>query len=326
MGPKVSVIIPVKKINDYLRQETVPAILKQIYSNFEIIVLPDKPTKEKLPKTKIIPTWPKTGPADKRDLGAQKATGEILAFLDDDSYPDKNWLKKAVKIFREGKAITAVCGPTLTPPHDNLRQKASGYVWSTWLGSGGAGTYRCAAQPRREVEDFPSVNFLVRRKDFSTVGGFDSHFWPGEDTKLCLDLVYQLKKKIIYDPGVLVYHHRREVFGPHLKQIARYAIHRGHFARILPQTSLQVGYLVPTLFVLGLIIGLPLLFIYPLFKLIYLAAILVYLVLLLATSTQVYLREKNLKLAFLVTFTIVVTHLTYGVLFVRGFFSRKIRQ
>ena len=48
MGPKVSVIIPVKKINDYLRQETVPAILKQIYSNFEIIVLPDKPTKEKL--------------------------------------------------------------------------------------------------------------------------------------------------------------------------------------------------------------------------------------------------------------------------------------
>lgn len=335
MGPKVSVIIPVKKINDYLRQETVPAILKQTHRDFEIIVLPDKPTKEKLPKTRIIPTWPKTGPADKRDLGAQKATGEILAFLDDDSYPDKNWLKKAIKVFQESEVITAVCGPALTSPHDNLRQKASGYVWSTRLGSGGAGTYRCAAQPRRTVEDFPSVNFLVRREDFSTVGGFDSHFWPGEDTKLCLDLVYQLKKKIIYDPSVLVYHHRREVFSPHLKQISRYAVHRGHFARILPQTSLQIGYLMPTLFVLGLFGGPILIFVFKLSGInrlaavlfpFYLLSLIVYLFLLLATAIQVCLKEKNLKLAFLVAFTIVVTHLVYGVLFVRGFFSTKLKQ
>jgi len=193
----VSIIIPVKAINDYLRQETIPAILVQSYKNFEVIVVPDKKTKEEFPQTKIIPSWPKTGPADKRDLGVKNAKGEILAFLDDDSYPDKNWLKNAFQVFNikhqtspdvmSGRSsfkrsIAAVCGPTLTPPHNNLRQKASGYVWSTWLGSGGAGTYRGVVYPRREVDDFPSVNFLVRKKDFLNVGGFDSHFWPGEDS------------------------------------------------------------------------------------------------------------------------------------------------
>lgn len=326
MNPKISIIIPVKEINDYLHQETIPAILKQTYKNYEIIVLPDRKTKEKFPQTRIIPTYPKTGPADKRDIGAQKAKGEILAFLDDDSYPDENWLKNAVKIFEESDEITGVCGPGLTPPGDNLCQKASGYVWSSWLGSSGAGTYRCAINPRQEVDDYPTVNFLVRKKDFLKVDGFDSHFWPGEDTKLCLDLIKKLKKKIIYDPKVLVYHHRREVFGPHLKQISRYAIHRGHFARILPETSLRIGYLMPTFFTLGLIGGFFLSFIQPIFKLIYLSAITVYLIILLATALQVYLKEKDFELALLVIPSIFVTHFVYGILFIKGFFSPKLRR
>lgn len=342
MTPKISIIIPVKIINDYLRRETIPAILNQTYKNLEIIILPDKVSKEKFSQTRIIPTWPKTGPADKRDIGARNAKGQILAFLDDDSYPDKNWLKNAIEIFTNykpsaisHKLVTAVCGPTLTPPSNNLRQKASGYVWSTWLGSGGAGTYRCAISPRQEVDDYPTVNFLVRKKDFVAVGGFDSHFWPGEDTKLCLDLTQKLKKKIIYDPKVLVYHHRREVFELHLKQISRYAIHRGHFARILPQTSLRVGYFVPTIFVLGLF-GTPILiFILEIFQLcaisiplflLYLFSIFVYTILLLITSVQVYLKEKNLTLAFLVIPSIFITHVVYGVLFIKGFFSPKLRR
>ena len=167
LNKTISIIIPVKRINDYLRKETIPALLAQSYKNFEIIILPDKKSKEKFPKTRVIPTWPKTGPADKRDLGAKKAKGEILAFLDDDSYPRKNWLKNTINIFEKGgEEVAGVCGPQLTPPSDNLRQKASGWVWATWLGSGGAGTYRCAVAGQREVDDFPTVNLLVKKKDF----------------------------------------------------------------------------------------------------------------------------------------------------------------
>lgn len=330
----ISIIIPVKEINDYLRKETIPAILRQSFQNFEIIILPDKPTKEKFPKTKIIPSWPKLGPADKRDLGAKKAKGEILAFLDDDSYPDKDWLENAVKIYTPKPLypfyIAAVCGPALTPSHDNIRQKASGYVWSTFFGSGGAGSYRCTVKPRREVDDFPTVNFLVRKTDFWQVGGFSSKFWPGEDTKLCHDLVYKLKKKIIYDPRVLVYHHRREIFGPHLRQISRYALHRGYFARILPKTSLRIGYLLPTFFVLGLVGGPILILVLKIFQFwslvkifsfVYFLVIFLYLGGLVFTSWDVYRQEKNWKVALLVIPAIFTTHFVYGVLFIKGFLT-----
>ena len=345
-----SIVIPVKELNDFLRKETIPAILKQSFQNFEIIIITDKPSKERFPKTKIIPSWPKTGPADKRDLGVKKAKGEIIAFLDDDSYPDKNWLKNAVSLFKTSdskslnfyiskslnfSSIATVCGPTLTPPHNNLRQKASGYVWSTWLGSGGAGTYRCAIASKQEVDDYPSVNLLVRKKDFLAVGGFDSHFWPGEDTKLCHDLVYKLGKKIIYDPKVLVYHHRRAVFKPHLQQISRYAIHRGHFARILPKTSLRLGYFIPSLFVLWLFGGPFLIFLLEIFQLcavsiplffLYLLTIGLYLLFLFLTAVQVYLRERNYKLALLVIPSIFITHVAYGILFIKGFFSKELKR
>ena len=332
----VSIVIAVKEINDFIRKETVPAILKQTYHDFEVIILPDKASKEKSASRwiRIIPSWPKTGPADKRDLGVKKAKGEIIAFLDDDSYPDKDWLKNAIKIFNQS-LISGVCGPSITPPHNNLRQKASGYIWSTWLGSGGAGTYRCAISSRREVDDYPTVNLLVRKKDFLSAGGFDSHFWPGEDTKLCHDLVYKLGKKIIYDPSVLVYHHRRAVFKPHLQQIGRYAVHRGHFARILPKTSLRLGYLIPSLFVLWLFSGPILIFLLKIFQLhvIYLVLVFLYLLttgfyllLLLLTSFHVYLKERNLKLALLVIPSIFITHIVYGALFIKGFFSKKLER
>lgn len=331
----VSIIIPLKEINGFLLKETLPAILKQSDQDFEIILLPDRKTNQRLKKTKIIATWPKVGPADKRDIGARQAKGEILAFLDDDSYPDKNWLKNAVRIFEQDAKIAGVCGPSLTPPQNNLYQKASGYVWSTWLGSGGAGTYRCAAGKRREVDDFPTVNLLVRKKDFLVVGGFDSRFWPGEDTKLCHDLVYQLGKKIIYSPRVLVYHHRREIFVPHLRQISRYALHRGHFARVLPKTSLRPGYFFPSLFALGLIFGLPFVYILYhfnfadlgiLFWRAWLAVLIFYLVLLLVTAFQVFFKEKNLRLSFLVIPSILATHLIYGALFIKGFLTPKLKS
>ena len=331
----VSIVIPIKVLNDFLRKETLPALLKQSYQDFEVIIIVDKESKEKIPKITIIPSWPKTGPADKRDLGVKKAKGEIIAFLDDDSYPDKNWLKKALELFSKDQKIAAVCGPTLTPPHNNLRQKASGYVWSTWLGSGGAGTYRCTIDSRREVDDYPSVNLLVRRKDFLAVGGFDSHFWPGEDTKFCHDLIYKLGKKIIYDPSVLVYHHRRAVFKPHLQQISRYAIHRGHFARILPKTSLRLGYLMPSFFVLWLFGGPILIFLLEIFQLcvvsiplflLYLVSMGFYLIFLLVTAAQVYFKERNFKLALLVIPSIFMTHIVYGILFIKGFFSPKLKR
>jgi len=317
---KVSVIIPVRTITDYVK-ETVGFLRQQTIKEFEILIITDK--KEKLKGAIVIPSGEPT-PAFKRNLGVKKAKGEFLAFLDDDSYPRNDWLENSLNIFAESKLIAAVCGPTLTPPKDNIYQKASGWVWATWIGSGGAGIYRIKIRPRREVDDFPSVNLLVRKKDFLAVGGFDINHWPGEDTRLCLDLI-KLGKKIIYVPEVLVYHHRRAVFLPHLKQISRYALRRGHFARVFPETSLRLGYLFPSIFAYSFIFGLALSWLFPSLRALGMIFLSLYLLALLPAYLEVLIKEKNWYLTVLAVIAIFLTHLTYGLLFPFGYFQKSLK-
>jgi cellulose synthase/poly-beta-1,6-N-acetylglucosamine synthase-like glycosyltransferase len=233
--------------------------------------------------------------------------------LDDDSYPSSNWLKNASKLFTPD--IAAVCGPCLTPPNDNLFQKASGLVWSSYLGSGGAGNYRNNISSPRFVDDYPTVNLIVKKSSFTAVGGFNTHHWPGEDTILCLNLVYKLHQKIYYHPSVVVYHHRRSVIVPHLQQITRYALHRGNFARIYPKTSLKIGYFMPSLFFVYLL-TLPFLKIFfPLY---------LYLLLLIITLLIFLINKNKLLTSILAIATIPLTHIYYGILFIIGFFSKNL--
>ncbi len=307
MSSKVlfSIIIPVRKETDYLK-ETLSKLKQQSFKSFEVLVITDKISGP-------------VSPAIKRNLGAKKANGKYLAFLDDDSYPSKNWLKDAIKLFSND--IVALCGPCLTPPNDNVFQKASGLVWSSYLGSGGAGTYRNSIKAKRFVDDFPSVNLIVEKNAFDKVKGFDTHHWPGEDTILCSNIVYKLNKKILYHPKLIVFHHRRNVIIPHLQQITRYALHRGNFARIYPKTSLLPGYLIPSFAVLYIFLF-P--FLFNLLNRFYFLPIIIYLILLLFTFFSFLIQKNNLLSSLLAIITIPITHAYYGILFIIGFFSKKL--
>ncbi len=331
--PFVSIIIPVKEINDYIR-EAVPKHLALDYSDFEVIILPDRYEggEDFEGDVRIIPTWPKTGPADKRDMGAEAARGDILAFIDDDAYPREDWLKNAVPYF-ENEKIAAVCGPGVTPPGDNVFKKVSGWVSASLLGGGNV-THRFIPQEKREVDDYPSMNLLVRKSDYEAIGGYDSHYWPGEDTKLCLDLTHGLGKKIIYDPDVLVYHHRRDIFVPHLRQNGRYGQHRGYFAKALPKTSLRLAYLVPSLFTVFLfltpLVSLSIASFFPeissLLITSYWLLVTSYFVLLLLTAVWVYKHERNFQVALLTIPAIFVTHIWYGIKFIQGLLSSDLER
>jgi len=313
----VSIIVAVRGDNPYLK-ECIEHCLWLDYTDFEILVLPDRELILNYPKTKAIPTGELT-PPQKRDIGIAHAQGEILAFLDDDTYPDRRWLIKALRHF-DSSEIAAVGGPAVTAEADSLRQKASGRVYSSRLMSGQY-TYRYIPEKKRFVDDFPSCNFLIRKSVMQELGGFDTKFWPGEDTFLCLKIIKGLKKKIIYDPDVLVYHHRRSLFKEHLKQIANYARHRGYFAKRFPETSLKFGYFLPSMFVCGLFIGLPLSFLIPSFKPIYISAIISYLALAFISSIS-----KEFRLTLLVFWGIILSHLVYGIYFIKGLFSCRLKE
>ena len=307
-----SIIIACKQDNPYLRECLSHCL--SLNGSFEILVFPNTPFAHPSKKVKVIPTG-NIGPAEKRDLALKHAKGNFFAFLDDDAFPSKDWLSSALPLFQDPK-VGAVGGPAVTPPSDSLSQKVSGLVYSSFLG-GGSHTYRYIPRPRREMDDYPSCNLLVRKSDFASLGGFDSSFYPGEDTKFCLDLV-KSGKKILYDPNVLVFHHRRSLFIPHLKQIWNYSVHRGFFVKKFPETSFRFSYFLPSLFTIY-IFSIPIFFL--LSNSILLAIpFLFYLLFSLLTAAK----ERSLKALLLFPLAIFLTHLTYGIGFVTGLLTREL--
>ncbi|MFA6602450.1 MAG: glycosyltransferase [Candidatus Shapirobacteria bacterium] len=307
MKPLFTVIIPIRVSNPYL-EETLAALNHQTYKNFELIVVSDK-------VSGVV------SPAQKRNFGAKKASGDYLAFLDDDSYPAPNWLEIAQAQFSKNPELAALCGPQLIPPADDWTRQATGLVVSSWFGSGGAGQYRNSQKPARFVTDYPSVNLIVKKTDFDAVSGFDTHHWPGEDTILCLNITHSLNKKILYHPDLIVFHHRRRAILDYLTQIGRYALHRGHFARLFPQTSLKIGYLCPTLFLAYLLMLLPF-FLLTSFYIVFLPLAL-YLILCFFTFL-IFLYSQPLLTSLLAIVTLISSHLYYGFLFPLGFLKSNL--
>lgn len=322
--PKVSIIIPVIAVNDYIH-ESIPEILKLDWPDFEIFIFTDNPDTEHFwPKTKIIASG-KVGPAEKRDLAIKHATGEILAFLDDDAYPRADWLKKSVHCFLEDDKVAAVGGPAITPGHDGVLQKVSGAVFESYLGGGFARNRYLCIGDHCLCDDWPTVNLLVRKDVFEKVGGFDNSYWPGEDTKLCLDII-NAGYKIKYDPEAVVYHHRRSDLIKHFKQIGSYALHRGFFAKKYPKTSLKIGYFAPTLFVIYLIFIIWVLFEIRNLKLeiIALLPLLAYSLGLIIDFLIISIRHRNPLVGLLTLPMILFTHIWYGIRFVWGLIIPKL--
>lgn len=335
--PLISIIIICENWNQFL-EESIQKYSQLNYPNFETFLFStekiDKTIQDKFPNIKFInDKQTKNNPAGKRDLSIKYAKGTILAFIDDDAYPEKDWLKNAVINF-DNKDIIAVGGPGITPSNAGILEKASGLVSASPLGGFG-NTYRFIPQNKRYIDDYPSMNFLVKADVFKKIKGFDSNYYPGEDTKLCLDLIQKTGKKIIYDPDVIVYHHKRPLFKKHLIQNGRFGLHRGNFARILPETSRRIFYFIPSLFSIGIISGI----IFIIFKLLinnsnilnllvytYIFTISIYKLLLILNAIWVYIQSKSIKISLLSIPGTFLTHFWYGIRFIQGYLSNSMND
>lgn len=323
---KYSFIIPVKEINDYIR-ESVPRILKIPRDDYEIIIYPDHgfETAESWPKTRQISSG--SGPAVKRNLAIRDAQGDFLVFVDDDAYPQKNILDILDKDFAD-ENIAAVGGPAITPESNSFLQKVSGAVFLSYF-SGGFPERYVPAGEKRFVCDWPTVNLTVRKNAFLQAGGFDCKFWPGEDTKFCLDIVQKIKEKnkILYDPAVIVWHHRREGLLRHLKQVGSYGIHRGFFAKKYPKTSFKFRYFIPSAFFLFVFFGWSFGFVYSLFFKLYILGWIFYGLAMLKVFYDIIKYQKEFLVALYALVYVFLTHLVYGAKFIQGFLlTRELRS
>lgn len=326
--PKISVIIPVKEIGAYSIDEGLPGLNRLDYPYFEVLLLPntasprDIKLQKKYPWLRIIPTDDITRPAQKRNIGARASKGDIIAFIDDDAYPSPKWLKKAASLFQE-KKVEAVCGPGVLPEKTNEWEQIFDLLLKSPIGSGGY-AYRFTPEKERYVDDYPSMNLLIKKKTFLDLGGFDNDYWPGEDSKLCEDLVYKKNGKIFYHPDVLIYHHRRDNLKGFLKQHSQYGYHRGAFFAHGDKNSQRIAYLIPTLFVLYLLgLGAVYILISPIASMILFPLLTIplklYIIGVIIQGVFFSIATQNISVSILAAMALVMTHITYGIFFIKGF-------
>jgi glycosyltransferase involved in cell wall biosynthesis len=256
MTPRVSVIIPVHRFTDVARRcvETCLALPGEAH---EVLVVSDAPI-DGLPAAARALTTNAPGdssPAEKRDLAFEHARGEICAYIDDDAWPAEDWLDRALARFDADPTITAVGGPGVTPPESTFAARAGGAFYESRLGSGSMRNRFASVGAVTDTDDWPAFNFFVRRQALAEVGGWASKFYGGEDTKLCLALV-DAGYRIVADPAVVVFHARRPIFAPHMRQVHNVGRHRGWFVHRFPATSARPLYFAPAL---ALLLGPPLL-------------------------------------------------------------------
>lgn len=289
------------------------------YQNYEILVVTDKAVLPPIPGQRVRglvmnSNHPTTG-TEKRDFALPFVKGEICAFIDDDAYPDQHWITYAIPWFSYEK-IVAVGGPGLTPLEDSFWQKVGGNTIESYLCSGSL-QFRFYPGLEQFVKDQPGYNLLIKTSVLRKVGGWGTTFYGGEDTVLCIKLLKF--GKILHDPNIVVYHHRRSFPLAHLKQIASVGFHRGYFFKRYPKTSRSILYLLPTILTVGFIVGIVLAILYS--QIFALPFIFLLAFLILIGMLSVYVHKVGIAISIMAGFSIILTHLTYGTFFVRGLFT-----
>jgi GT2 family glycosyltransferase len=161
---------------------------------------------------------------------------------------------------------------------------------------------------------------VVRREALIKCGGWDEKYWPGEDTLLSLSL--RRVGRVIEASDVVVFHHRKPLFKEHLKQISRFALHRGFFAKKYPGNSLKLTYLLPSLLILFLAFGGVISCFSSTFRVIYFSLLLAYLTLALVNASL----ARDVKLFFPVWIGTILTHITYGTYFLIGLMKKELER
>ncbi len=127
-----------------------------------------------------------------RNLGANEARGEILAFVDADCTVAPDWLN-AASLYFENDSVVAWGGPPVPPDEASWVQK----TWFIML------AHKEETQP---VDWLGTIDLFVRRGQFIEVGQFDEALATCEDVDFCYRI--SAKGRIISDARIKVVHLR----------------------------------------------------------------------------------------------------------------------
>lgn len=147
------------------------------------------------------------GLSNARNTGIKRSKGEIIVFIDDDAYAERDWLEKILKNFEDEKVW--VVGGKAIPEFEKSRPK-----WFPeeldWI----VGCSYKGMPEGREIRNPLGANMAFRRSVFEEVGlfrieigRFGKILLGSEETELCIRLKKRFPDvKVVYEPSAVVYH------------------------------------------------------------------------------------------------------------------------
>ncbi|MGE5617365.1 MAG: glycosyltransferase, partial [Candidatus Woesearchaeota archaeon] len=235
-APRISVIICTYNGAATLRA-CLEGVLTLHYPDYEVIVVCDGSTDgsaelaREYEGVQVIET-PNRGLSSARNTGMQAATGEILAYIDDDATPDPDWLSHLARTFAIGP-FAAAGGPNVLPPD-------SGTVAQCVANAPGGPTHVLVSD--REAEHVPGCNMAIRKDALEEIGGFDPQFRAaGDDVDVCWRLL-DSGGRIAFSPGAVVLHRRRSTVRDYLRQQRAYGQAEALLERKHPEKYSAAGH------------------------------------------------------------------------------------
>jgi glycosyltransferase involved in cell wall biosynthesis len=209
--PKVSVVVCSYNGEPTIR-DTLEGLSALEYPNYEVIVVNDGSTDATAKIAaeydfRLISTENR-GLSNARNTGWQEATGDIVAYTDDDAWPDPHWLHYLAHTFMTTDYV-GVGGPNIPPPGD-------GPIGDCVANAPGGPVHVLVSDT--EAEHIPGCNMAFRREALAAIDGFDPQYRAaGDDVDLCWRL-QERGGRIGFHACAVVWHHRRNSVKTYWKQ------------------------------------------------------------------------------------------------------------
>jgi GT2 family glycosyltransferase len=233
--PKMSVVVCTYNGARHIRQ-TAEALEKLDYPNFEVLFVVDGSTDD---TEKILSDFDfevisvdNGGLSRARNIGLQRAQGEIVAYLDDDAYPDEHWLKYLAWSFMKTRH-DGIGGPNFPPPEDDF--------WALCVAHSPGGPNHVLLADDL-AEHIPGCNMAFRKSALERVGGFDRDFRiAGDDVDVCWK-IQEYGGTLGFSPAAVVWHHRRSSVSAYLRQQYNYGRAEAMLAAKWPEKFNAAGH------------------------------------------------------------------------------------
>lgn len=218
--PLLSIVVCTYNPENYFNlKEAVDSLVHQSYKVTEIMVVVDgdQALADKIStayanheNVKVIKTEKGLSITQARNVGIRAATGDIIAFTDDDAVPEENWVERLVDTYQKTNAL-AVGGKILpiwlSGKPEHLPAELYWLVGVTHAGF--------AEERVTEVRDAFGPNMSFKRAVFETVGYFNENlgfagrrtsYIQGEEPEFGLRMKNKLGRGVTYNPEAVVYH------------------------------------------------------------------------------------------------------------------------